>query len=209
MTDSQDIALFSVTENRNYRDTLKLALSWMEERTNDYVIKSFSARGLDDANIPRTVRGKNVKVMRKDDTESRAAIFLFIDHQLAFSASEDQPTALVVPSIEGFHELIYAKNPELFAMDKELPGIGEPPADPSPQALGILEAIGAEYHSYGRSLHGSSLATKHIKNHLRELKRLPGSQAPTKKEITYWLWTQNWEGNGVRDLLDYWEKAKR
>lgn len=209
MTENQNLAIFSVNHDRGYRDAFKLALAWMDERTDDYVIKAFSMGGLDAAHIPRTVRGKKIEKMRKDDTESRAAVFLFVNHPLEFSDALDKPTALVTSSISGFHEYIHAKKPQLFAREKELQELGEPPAEVSPQAHGILELINTEYQGYGRSLHGSSTATEHVKNHLRELKRLPVTQSPTEEQIAYWLWAQDWEGNGVRDLLNYWEKAKR
>ncbi|RSZ66012.1 hypothetical protein EAH68_00150 [Corynebacterium hylobatis] len=206
---NQNLAIFSVTPDRSYLDVFKLALAWIEERTDDYVIKAFSMGGLNEAHIPRTVRDKKIEKMRKDETESRAAIFLFINHPLEFSDALDKPTALVTRSIGEFHEYIHAKKPQLFAMEKELKELGEPPADISPEACEILGAIDAEYQGYGRSLHGSSTSTRHVKNHIRELKRLPTAQVPTKEQVAYWLWTQDWEGNGVRELLSYWEKTKR
>lgn len=193
---------------KSYSDLFDLALEWMEERTNDCIVKTPLISGLENAGIPRTVRGKRIEGMCKSDKESRPVIFVLIQDQLEFSAPIDTPTALVDPSIDAFHEFIHANDPFLVVGEREIKGLGEPPAEVSFEAGEILDLINDEYHSYGRSLHGSSHATKIVKGYIKELKQLPLVQAPAEDQIIFWMLRNDWEGTGIRNFLKYWGKTK-
>lgn len=145
--------------------------------------------------------------MRKSDKEARPVILVLIHDRLEFSAPIDTPTALVVPSIDAFHEFIHANDPFLVVGERETKELGEPPAEASFEAGEILDLINDEYHSCRRSLHGSRHAIKIVKGYIKELKQIPLLQAPAEDQIIFWMLRNDWEGTGIRSFL-YWGKTK-